>query len=118
MSHRGLRAKIVLPCLPGGIGIVLQGADLNRDLPAWLKLRAVVLGRDDYRCRRCRRMMPPSELVVHHKRWVSRGGNDNVKNLLTVCQQPLGGCHAAYHPWLKLEGWKDPREVQRKLKST
>jgi len=57
---------------------------------AWLKLRMLILDRDSFRCRYCGRS-PIDEIgvILHidHKIPKSRGGKDEMKNLITSCEQ-------------------------------
>ncbi|MGQ9554912.1 MAG: HNH endonuclease [Anaerolineae bacterium] len=57
-------------------------------------MREQVLRRDHYRCQRCGKRM---NLHVHHKKPVSRGGKDELSNLITLCDE----CHAKQHPRAK-----------------
>lgn len=60
----------------------------------WLSLRKQALSRDGYKCRKCGK---DYELNVHHIRSRSRGGEDALGNLLTLCED----CHSDFHPHMR-----------------
>ena len=55
----------------------------------WERIRAHVLERDGYRCRKCRGAFGASGLEVHHRIPKRYGGTDEGRNLVTLC----AGCH-------------------------
>ncbi len=61
--------------------------------PFWEEIRKTVLERDEYRCQhadgRCQ-----GPLQVHHKRPLSKGGTNELSNLITVCRFH----HGLQHP--------------------
>ncbi len=63
----------------------------------WRQVRAIVLARDDRRCRECGVLCPAGEADVHHLIPRASGGLDEPANLITLCD----GCHAARHPNLQ-----------------
>jgi|GEM_PF-2443301 len=58
----------------------------------WEQLKRRVLRRDRWRCQKCGATDKP--LHVHHKVSLSRGGTNDLDNLVTLCED----CHAEYHP--------------------
>lgn len=89
-SHRAPRA----PRAPKA-GIARDGFAFAADKDfykseKWLELRKLCLMRDGYKCRKCGK---DHELNVHHLRSRSRGGEDALGNLLTLCED----CHSEYH---------------------
>jgi RNA-directed DNA polymerase len=56
----------------------------------YAKLRRQVLERDGWRCQVCGCSV---ELQVHHIRWRSRLGGDQLDNLIVLCAQ----CHREQH---------------------
>ena len=54
------------------------------------ELREQVLRRDGWRCQRCGSM---TNLEVHHKQFRSHCGNDDERNLITLCFD----CHGPIH---------------------
>ena len=60
----------------------------------WDTLRKSALYRDNYTCQGCGQCGIP--LDVHHIIPVSRGGNNWLNNLLSLCRE----CHTRIHPWL------------------
>lgn len=59
----------------------------------WELIRKAVLRRDRFQCQGCGATLG---LNVHHIVPVSRGGEDDPRNLISLCND----CHAAIHPWL------------------
>jgi hypothetical protein len=61
-----------------------------------VKLRHRILGRDGWRCQDCRRTPDDDHvtLKVHHVRPVSRAGDDDPSNLVTLCSDDHAGRHA------------------------
>lgn len=57
------------------------------------EVRAIVLARDQYRCRRCGQQNL-DELTLHHVVYRSLGGAHTPENLVTVCWNP---CHKLIH---------------------
>lgn len=84
------------------------------------ELRAEVLARDRYRCKRCGKLGNQHSLQVHHITPLSEGGPNEKWNLITVCRR----CHAEIQPehapiilkktWAELEeiGIRHPRKVK------
>jgi hypothetical protein len=60
-----------------------------------IRLRHEVLDRDDTTCQRCGAQpgQPGVRLEVHHRTWVSHGGDNDPANLITLCS----ACHAGEH---------------------
>jgi 5-methylcytosine-specific restriction endonuclease McrA len=54
-------------------------------------LRSLILNRDENRCRSCYSAL--DELQVHHIIPVSKGGDDSITNLITLCKI----CHTVVH---------------------
>lgn len=68
-------------------------------------LRAAVFTRDGYTCQCCGRSVKDHAILhVHHIRYRSQGGIDQMSNLITVCEK----CHtpADHQPGGKLWNWK------------
>lgn len=60
----------------------------------WKETRLEVLKRDKYRCLSCGIGVTSAQADIHHVLPRSRGGSDELSNLITLCD----GCHAAQHP--------------------
>jgi ATP-dependent DNA helicase RecQ len=73
----------------------------------WREVRAIVLARDNRRCRGCGELCAEGEADVHHLVPRAVGGRDDPANLITLCD----GCHAARHP--NLQGTLARRVVER-----
>ncbi|MHB1318183.1 MAG: HNH endonuclease [Anaerolineae bacterium] len=58
----------------------------------WKQICEQVRERDHHRCCHCGTTR--AELHVHHIKPVSRGGSDDLSNLITLCKY----CHAGQHP--------------------
>jgi len=58
----------------------------------WNERRKKVLDRDGYKCQKCGK--EDTELHVHHRIPISRGGNHKLSNLITLCSS----CHENQHP--------------------
>ena len=68
-------------------------------------LREAVFTRDGYTCQCCGRSVKDHAILhVHHIRYHSQGGTDQMSNLITVCEK----CHtpADHQPGGKLRNWK------------
>lgn len=65
------------------------------DSTAWTMLRREALERDGYKCQGCTTFA--TLLNVHHIIPLSRGGRNDLSNLITLCDH----CHAQIHPWLE-----------------
>lgn len=55
--------------------------------------RQYVLARDGYTCQHCHGKSGDRRKEVHHVKWRSQGGSDDVSNLITLCKT----CHDAVH---------------------
>jgi RecQ family ATP-dependent DNA helicase len=73
----------------------------------WREVRAIVLARDEGRCKGCGELCPAGEADVHHLIPRAAGGVDAPENLITLCD----GCHAARHP--NLQGTLARRVIER-----
>jgi len=73
----------------------------------WREVRAVVLARDNRRCKECGEPCSEGEADVHHLVPRAAGGMDEPANLITLCD----GCHAARHP--NLQGTVARRTIER-----
>ena len=73
----------------------------------WREVRAIVLARDERRCKGCGELCPDGEADVHHLVPRAAGGVDAPANLITRCD----GCHAARHP--NLQGTLARRVIER-----
>lgn len=73
----------------------------------WREVRAIVLARDERRCKGCGELCPDGEADVHHLVPRAAGGVDAPANLITLCD----GCHAARHP--NLQGTLARRVIER-----
>lgn len=56
-------------------------------------LRAMILARDKHTCQYCKGKHKDPNLEVHHKIFRSRGGSDDLENLITLCHT----CHKLLH---------------------
>ena len=61
--------------------------------PEWAAIAEECKRRDAYRCVECQRGRPQVILHAHHEFERSRGGEDSLSNLTTLCDE----CHAARH---------------------
>lgn len=82
-------------------------------------VRDVVLERDEQQCRRCWRSIVGRPYSIHHRKLRSRGGDDSLPNLVTLCGSGTTGCHgwvhanpekATTHGWM-VESWRKPDEA-------
>lgn len=84
------------PTLPPGtyrLDALMPGAPRERRAIAQ---RHSILERDNWTCQRCGaspQTEPGTRLQIHHKRFVSAGGGNDDKNLITVCVE----CHLGIH---------------------
>jgi 5-methylcytosine-specific restriction endonuclease McrA len=90
-----VRSNIDEPNLAPGtyhMASVVQGPARARQA---IRLRYEVLERDQFTCRDCGAVRGTLgvRLEVHHKKMVSQGGDNDPKNLITLCD----GCHAGRH---------------------
>ena len=69
----------------------LDGRTADAD---WAQVRRAVLARDSSTCQVCGAAPSAAELDVHHLVPRSAGGQDDLGNLITLCD----GCHATRHP--------------------
>lgn len=65
------------------------------------KVCLAVLTRDGWKCRNCGFRQT---LHVHHVRYRSHGGEDDVPNLITICAE----CHDAIHKGILIIYQEDP----------
>lgn len=80
---------------------------------AWRVIRKKVLNRDGNRCRLCnRRNVAGRALHVHHRVYNTARGEENPKDLLTLCSE----CHALFHKRRKLPGLMTSRERKEEKK--
>ena len=82
-----------------------SGSDANEQ--HWREVRAIVLARDNRRCKGCGELCPQGEADVHHLVPRAAAGADDPANLITLCD----GCHAARHP--NLQGTLARRVIER-----
>jgi HNH endonuclease len=81
--------------------------------------REAVLLRDGHHCRRCGRSVVDFPASVHHRLMRSRGGTDNLANLLLVCGSGTTYCHGDVHHEVTdstadgflCHTWENPAEV-------
>ena len=73
----------------------------------WREVRAIVLARDNRRCKECGELCAEGEADVHHLVPRAAGGMDDPASLITLCD----GCHAARHP--NLQGALARRVIER-----
>ena len=64
---------------------------------AYKKNRGIVLARDGYKCRYCG---AADNLHTHHIRPLSKGGNHEIYNLITLCSE----CHHGDHEHINAFG--------------
>ena len=62
------------------------------------KIRERILQRDEFQCKRCKKYCKRTELVVHHIKRRFDGGDDNPKNLITLCTRCHITIHRRYNP--------------------
>jgi len=62
----------------------------------WEQLRLMVLGRDNYQCQ-AKDTYCDGPLQIHHKIPVSKGGSNDMRNLLTLCLYH----HCSKHPHMQ-----------------
>lgn len=72
--------------------------DLKFNTVEWRMLRDYVIKRDHFRCLRCDKKFSARWLSVHHLIPRSEGGEDNLENLVTLCNK----CHDI----VEIEGYK------------
>ena len=70
----------------------------------WDKIRKQVYERDNYTCRLCR--AKDVKLYAHHIVSKSKGGSDNLENLVSLCEE----CHIKQHPHLQRQ--RDKRKLE------
>ena len=80
----------------------------------WDRNRQRALERAGHRCEKCG---STTNVQVHHKRKVTDGGTDSLRNLIVLCQ----ACHSEKHPppdWMaqmmKSGKWKKGKRVKRR----
>ncbi|MCX6558684.1 MAG: HNH endonuclease [Candidatus Aminicenantes bacterium] len=61
----------------------------------WEEVSRAVRERDDYHCKSCGTEY--QVLHVHHVIPLSRGGSNNISNLITLCEK----CHINKHPHMR-----------------
>ena len=74
--------------------------------PDWDFIRKEALDRDNHKCKRCGSNY---SLHVHHIVSLSRGGSNDLSNLITLCED----CHAQCHPHMK--GYQGERLTPKDL---
>lgn len=84
------------------------GPDDPRNSKEWPEMRKEVLERDEYICQRCSAEATPSP-HVHHNVPVSEGGENNLENLVTLCED----CHCSIHSSSK--GWALLTDREREI---
>jgi len=102
-KYKHLYEETQKPKLPTRPHMSEKAIQKRMDLQHYLKIRSQVLLRDNFRCQKCNYY---KHLEVHHIIPRSKGGSDDPKNLITLCQR----CHARKH------GFKN-RENKRKRHS-
>lgn len=65
----------------------------------WSELKKEVLARDDRQCQGCG--AKNTELHVHHRASLSRGGSNALANLVTLCRN----CHREQHSHMRWVYW-------------
>ena len=81
-----------------------------RNLPSvirWQKLRFNTLKRDNFTCQYCGRKAPEVKLHIDHKIPKSKGGLDELNNLITACED----CNLGKGDSLSSQGNKLPQKV-------
>ena len=56
-------------------------------------VKAQMLNRDEFTCQNTECKYPHSRLTMHHVKWQKNGGQDKLKNAVTLCR----ACHANFH---------------------
>ena len=70
-------------------------------MPAWKKVRQMMLDKAGYRCSRCSAV---GALEVHHKKSLAEGGEPfDVENLVVLCRN----CHFRQHGNPKKRAWQE-----------
>lgn len=67
--------------------------------PEWASIAEECKSRDNYCCVECRRGRPQVILHAHHELERSKGGEDSLLNLTTLCDE----CHAARHRHMRIK---------------
>jgi 5-methylcytosine-specific restriction endonuclease McrA len=62
---------------------------MKRDWEAYAEVKQQVFARDNYKCRHC----GWSEVTPHHILFRSRGGQDTVANVVSLCSACHNACH-------------------------
>ena len=70
--------------------ILLKRKRIKLNSEAYIQLCRQVLDRDSWRCQHCG---SATQLQVHHMRFRSALGDDNIENLITLCFP----CHEKIH---------------------
>lgn len=65
----------------------------------WREIKKEVLARDNWQCQECG--AKNSELHVHHKVPLSRGGGNTPANLISLCKN----CHTESHTHMRWVHW-------------
>ena len=67
----------------------------------WSTIIKQIKRRDKYTCRKCFKKHPASSgyLQVHHIIPLSKGGNNDPSNLITLCKR----CHVVEHPHMSFD---------------
>lgn len=75
----------------------MGGGKFDYESPRWKRMRAAVLRRDNYQCRRCRRFGRIRQAeIVHHIRHADEAPElaYRADNLVSLCRE----CHNKAHP--------------------
>jgi len=68
-----------------------------RDTGPSVRVRALVLGRDEHACARCGMSVTDRPRSIHHRVRRSQGGGNSPENLITLCGSGVTGCHGWVH---------------------
>ena len=67
--------------------------DLLEEIYQKYVVKCRVLQRDGFKCQNLKCSTPQSTLTLHHVKWRKNGGEDKVRNGVTLCRT----CHASFH---------------------
>jgi hypothetical protein len=84
--------------------------ELKEQLYQKYLVKCEVLNRDTFKCQNVLCKAPNSPLTIHHVKWKKNGGDDTVRNCVTICQS----CHKNYHRGkyiLKFNNDKLPKHI-------
>jgi len=66
---------------------------LKEDIYKKYVLKCAVFVRDNFKCQNEKCLNPEINLTLHHIKWQKNGGEDKIKNGVTICKN----CHNSFH---------------------